>query len=296
MVAENREPKTKNLSTALRRLTLILLSLTLSPGVAKPQADTVGPPLPLFTYRDAVLAGSVVVVTVLARPFDEHYAARLQDSSTQANRKLQGLAKFVTRTVAPGSYLIGGTMYAAGRLSKNERLADLGWHGTEALLVGEVVAVALKGTVGRQRPHVQPRDANSYKLFRGFGREDRYRSFPSGHSTAAFAAAAAVSSETSRWWPDTRWIIGPVLYGGAALAGVSRMYNNRHWASDVLIGAGIGTFAGLKVVRYHHSHPGNRLDRWMLAGSLVPAPDGGQTLRWSIIPEPASFTSARFRR
>jgi hypothetical protein len=74
------------------------------------------------------------------------------------------------------------------------------------------------------------------------------------------------------------------------------MYNNRHWASDVLVGAGIGTFAGLKVVRYHHSHAGNRLDRWMLAGSLVPAPDGGQTVRWSIIPAPAAFTSTRPRR
>ena len=243
-----------------------------------------------------MLTGGVVVATLLARPFDEHYAARLQDSSTQANRKLQQLSSFVTHTVAPGSYLIGGSMYVAGRLSKHERLADLGWHGTEALLVGEVVAVALKGIVGRQRPHVLPRDPNGFRLFRGFGRDDRYRSFPSGHSTAAFAAAAAVSSETSRWWPGTRWVIGPMLYGGAALAGVSRMYNNRHWASDVLIGAGIGTFAGLKVVRYHHSHPGNRLDRWMLAGSLVPAPGGGQTVRWSIIPAPPALTSTRTRR
>ena len=279
------------------RFTLTLLAaLSLSTTTAFAQADTVGPPIPLFTYRDAVLAGSVAVVTMLARPFDDHFAARLQDSSTQANRKLQNLATFVRQTAAPGSYVIGGTMYVAGRLSKNERLADLGWHGTEALIVGEVVAVVLKGTVGRQRPHVQPRDPNSFKLFRGFGGDDAYRSFPSGHATAAFAAAAAVSSETSRWWPDSRWIIGPVLYGGAALAGVSRMYNNRHWASDVLIGAGIGTFAGLKVVRYHHSHPGNRLDRWMLAGSLVPAPDGGQTVRWSIIPAPAAFTSTRTRR
>jgi membrane-associated phospholipid phosphatase len=283
-------------SRKLRRLIFALLALALPTGVAHAQVDTVGPPIALFTYRDAVLAGSVVVATLLARPFDDHYAARLQDSSTQANRKLQQLSSFVTHTVAPGSYLIGGTMYVAGRLSKNERLADLGWHGTEALIVGEVVAVALKGVVGRQRPHVQPRDPNSYRPFRGFGRDDRYRSFPSGHATAAFAAAAAVSSETSRFWPDTRWVIGPVLYGGAALAGVSRMYNNRHWASDVLIGAGIGTFAGLKVVRYHHSHPGNRLDRWMLAGSLVPAPDGGQTVRWSIIPAPAAFTSTRPRR
>jgi membrane-associated phospholipid phosphatase len=157
--------------------------------------------------------------------------------------------------------------------------------------VGEAVAVLLKGLAGRQRPYVKPRDSNSYKLFRGFGRADGYRSFPSGHSTAAFAVAAAVTSETSRWWPHTRWIVGPALYGGAALAGVSRMYNNRHWASDVLVGAGIGTFAGLKVVRYQHSHPGNRVDRWLLAGSLTPAPDGGHALRWSLPPRPRGLVA-----
>jgi membrane-associated phospholipid phosphatase len=277
-----------------KRLTLALLAtLSVWTDTAFAQADTIGSPRALFTYRDAVLAGGVALVTLAARPFDDHYAARLQDSTTQANRKLQGLATFVRTVATPGSYVIGGTMYVAGRLSKDERLADLGWHGTEALIVGELVAGVIKGTVGRQRPHVRPRDANSYKLFRGFARgEDRYRSFPSGHATSAFAAAAAVSSETSRWWPNTRWVIGPALFTGAALTGVSRMYNNRHWASDVLVGAGIGTFAGLKVVRYHHSHPGNRLDRWMLAGSLVPNPEGGHAIRWSIMPAPASLTPA----
>ena len=101
-----------------------------------------------------------------------------------------------------------------------------------------------------------------------------------------------MTSETSRWWPSSTWIIGPALYGGAALAGVSRMYNNRHWASDVLVGAGIGTFAGLKVVRYQHSHPGNRVDRWMLAGSLIPTPEG-HVLRWSILPAPRALTDTR---
>jgi membrane-associated phospholipid phosphatase len=243
-----------------------------------------------------VLAGGVVVATLIARPFDDHYAARLQDSSTQANRRLQGLATFVREVATPGSYVIGGTMYVVGRLSKEDRLADLGWHGTEALIVGELVAGVIKGTAGRQRPHVRPRDPNSFQLFRGFSREDKYRSFPSGHTTSAFAAAAAVTSESARWWPNTRWVIGPVLFTGAALTGVSRMYNNRHWASDVLVGAGIGTFAGLKVVRYHHSHPGNRLDRWMLAGSLAPTPEGGQAIRWSILPAPASFTPSTPRR
>jgi hypothetical protein len=64
----------------------------------------------------------------------------------------------------------------------------------------------------------------------------------------------------------------------------------------VLVGAGIGTFAGLKVVRYQHSHPGNRVDRWLLAGSVVPAPDGGHELRWSILPAPAALTPIPRRR
>ncbi|PYP78129.1 MAG: hypothetical protein DMD35_12565 [Gemmatimonadetes bacterium] len=274
----------------------VLLTASAAPDVARAQVDTIGAPRALFTYRDLVLAGSVAVVTMIARPFDDRMAARLQDSSTQANRKLQGTATFVRTVATPGSYYIGGTMYLAGRLTKNERLADLGWHGTESLIVGELVAVVIKGTMGRQRPYVEPRNSSSYQLFRGFGGSDKYKSFPSGHSTSAFAAAAAVSSETSRFWPETRWIIGPILYTGAALTGVSRMYNNRHWASDVLVGAGIGTFAGLKVVRYHHTHPGNRLDKWLLAGSLVPTDDGGHTVRWSVMPAPAWLTSNPARR
>ncbi|HEY2026860.1 MAG TPA: phosphatase PAP2 family protein [Gemmatimonadaceae bacterium] len=241
-------------------------------------------PPPLFTYRDAILAGGFLVAARLVHPLDDHYAARLQDSSTQANRKLQTLATFVRTTAAPGSYVIGTTMYAAGRLARNRKLASLGLHGTEALAVGELTAGLIKGVVGRQRPFVEPRNANSYQLLRGFRKGNPFQSFPSGHAVAAFAAAAAVTGETSRNAPNTRWIVGPILYGGAALAGVSRMYNNQHWASDVLVGAAIGTFAGLKVVRYHDAHPNNRVDQFLLAGSLMPAPDGGHTVRWSILP------------
>ena len=53
------------------------------------------------------------------------------------------------------------------------------------------------------------------------------------------------------------------------------MYNNKHWASDVMMGAAIGTFAGSKVVRYHHSHPKNRIDRWLLGATIVPNGAGG---------------------
>jgi membrane-associated phospholipid phosphatase len=246
----------------------------------------------LFTYRDAILAGAFAVGARLVHPLDEHYRKRLQDSSTQANRKLQVLAAFVRTTAAPGSYIIGGSMYAVGRLSKNQKLASLGLHGTEALLIGEAVAGTIKIAVGRQRPYVEPANASSYRFLRGL-QGTEYKSFPSGHSVAAFAAAAAVTGETSRNAPNTTWIVAPIMYGGAALVGVSRMYNNAHWASDVLVGAGIGTFAGLKVVRFNDTHAGNRVDRFFLTGSLIPAPGGGHTLRLSLLP--ASMLGLRTR-
>jgi membrane-associated phospholipid phosphatase len=42
------------------------------------------------------------------------------------------------------------------------------------------------------------------------------------------------------------------------------MYNNAHWASDVAVGAAIGTFVGWKVTRYAHDHPTNSVDNFFL--------------------------------
>jgi membrane-associated phospholipid phosphatase len=266
----------------------LLLALSALPAPVAPlhaqNADSTSSTRPLFTYRDAILAGAFAVTARLVHPLDERLRDRLQDSSTQANRKLQTLATFVRTTATPGSYVIGTSMYAVGRIAKNRKLASLGLHGTEALIIGEGVATVVKTVVGRQRPSVTPADPNSYQFMRGLSGGDKYRSFPSGHTVSAFAAAAAVTAETSRNAPSTRWIVGPVLYSGAALVGISRMYNNRHWASDVIVGAGIGTFAGLKVVRFNDSHAGNRVDRFFLTGSLVPEPGGGHALHLSLLP------------
>ncbi len=271
------------------RRALLAALLALVPALAPApallaQADSTSSNVKLFTYRDAVLAGSVFVSTILAHNLDVHYAARLQDSSTQANRKLHKLSSFVRTVAAPGALVIGTSMYAVGRIGGNEKLAELGLYGTEALLLGELSGGIIKDVVGRQRPSVRPQNVRSVQLFRGLHDGDDYRSFPSGHTIAAFAAAAAVTSVTSRFSPDTRWVVGPAMFGGAALVGLSRMYDNRHWASDVIAGAGIGTFAGLKVVRFQHAHPGNRIDRIFLSGSLSPNEAGGQSLRWSVLP------------
>jgi membrane-associated phospholipid phosphatase len=61
-------------------------------------------------------------------------------------------------------------------------------------------------------------------------------SFPSGHTANAFFGAAVLEEE----YKDQSIIYPIVGYTVATATGVFRILNNRHWASDVLVGAGIG--------------------------------------------------------
>lgn len=267
------------------RIASTILLLTVAVHGIGAQSDTITPPRPLFTWRDGVLASVFVGMTIGIAPIDRHYASRLQSPEVQKSSRLHRTATVFRVVALPGSAIIGTTMYAIGRITGSHRMADLGLHGTEALLIGEGLASGMKGIFGRQRPDVDSTNFNPYnwRFMGGFTTNDGRRSFPSGHAVAAFSAAAAVTAETSRWWPSSRWLIGPAMYGGAGMVGLSRLYDNQHWASDVIMGAAIGTFAGNKVVRYHHSHPGNPLDAWLVNFSIKPTATG-HTLSASILP------------
>ena len=67
-----------------------------------------------------------------------------------------------------------------------------------------------------------------------------HNSFPSGHTATAFASAAILHKE----YGQTRSLWYSVAgYTVASITGIMRVMNNRHWASDVLCGAGIGIFS-----------------------------------------------------
>ena len=282
-----------------RALALALAVASAAPATraAAQPADTTGHSrTPLFTEADALVAGGFVVGTLLALPLDRALATRLRDSTTQAVRFAKQAAAFFNVMGTPGSMLIGGALYGAGRALENEEMADIGLHGTEAIAAGVLLTGVLKTVAGRRRPYAQARkdDPHDFGWWRGF-RHDQYRSFPSGHATMGFAAAAAVTSEASRFWPKSTWYVAPVMYGGATMIAVARMYSDEHWASDVVLGAAIGTFAGLKVTKYHHDHPDNRIDRWLLTVSGVPTAGGIANLRLSVMPLPADPGAPRAR-
>lgn len=235
----------------------------------------------LFTRRDALLAAGFVGLTFAMFPVDRHFAEELQRPELRDNRYFDRSATGVAWIATPGSTFIGAGLYVAGKVTKNKDLADLGWHGMEAIVLSSVVTTTLKGTLGRARPYLADEDYDQdFKFWRGWSSND-FKSFPSGHTTTAFAAAAAVTSEARRVWPGSTWFVAPAMYGGATLVGLSRMYQNNHWASDVVLGAAIGTFSGLKVVRYSHAHPDNKLDRFILGATILPDPRGGGVLAFS---------------
>ena len=230
---------------------------------------------PLFTGRDAIRAVGFAGLTVAMFPLDRSLARRLTNERSKANRFLNDASKDVEYIADPGSIVIGTSLYLIGRFTHHLGIEDLGWHGTEGVLLGAGTAWVLKGLTGRARPFVTgDTTAHDFKFGGGFGDGNR-QSFPSGHTTAAFAAAAAVVSEAERGWPHHFWLVGPVMFGGASLVGLSRMYHDKHWASDVVLGAAVGTFSGLKVVRYAHAHPQNFLDRVILGVNASQAGGSG---------------------
>lgn len=271
----------------IARWCLGLLALApYAPAYAQSTQEAQLPRISLFTRDDAYLGAFFVLGTLALRPLDKRIAGELQAPSPQANRLLKNLATDVRLIADPGSLIIGTSMYAVGRLAHTKELADLGLHGEEAIGVATVVTTAIKMTAGRARPYVV-RDTNpsDFGLLRGLTKGSDYSSFPSGHTMSAFAAAAVVANEASRWWPGSQWYVGTAMYAGATAVALSRMYDNKHWATDVIMGAGIGTFAGNKVVRFNHrTNPRNRVDRWLLSASVTPNGHDGLAVAWSLLP------------
>jgi len=254
--------------------------------MSAPARDSIIPDARLFHRGDAYALGGFGVAAVALFQYDSKLATWFQ-SERFDTRALQRLEQSLDFVGGVGALAIGGAMYVVGRVADKPRVAHLALHTTEAIVVGIGTAGVIKGVLGRARPYVTgPSNPRDFELLRGF-KGSPWQSFPSGHSTTSFAVAAAVTSETSEWWPRSRWIIGPLLFGGATAVGMSRMYDDKHWASDVVMGAAIGTFAGLKTVRFNHTRTGNRIDRWLLGEkrpSVSPGPDGSLRLgvgaRW----------------
>jgi hypothetical protein len=175
------------------------------------------------------------------RTLDYSTRDEIQEDHPKFANRLDDYLRFV-----PGVAFYG--LNLAGVKSKHS-IADGTALYVLSLGIMSVSTVAVKRTADRLRPD----GSNNY-------------SFPSGHSASAFAAAEFLNQE----YRDVSPWIGYAGYTVATATAALRLYNNKHWFSDVVAGAGFG-IASTKVA-------------YLIYPSLKKLVVGKQTVKYSLVP------------
>ena len=257
-------------------------------GSSSAQSASPAPSARVFTSRDAAILGGATVGAAAVSLFDVRIARFFAETSLHKQHRFQVVAKRTSLVTETLLMLSGTGVWALARLGHSSGTADVALHTTESVASGAAFIQVIRGIGGRARPYVvndsgEARDSDPYdfELLKGFTSFD-YRSFPSMHAMASFAAATALSQEMRLRNTRGRQLLSPMLYVAATASPAARLYLDEHWASDIALGAFLGIYAGQKVVIYSHEHPQSRVDRFFLkprsrVGVVIDA--GGASLR-----------------
>ncbi len=134
-------------------------------------------------------------------------------------------------------YYLGSALYLAGTLADDEWTRLTGRAVIEAHTFSLMITGVLKAVAGRSRPY---RNEGNMR-FNWFETTGSRWSLPSGHTTAAFAISSVLHRRIDRPWVSA----GLYLLSGVTV--MNRIYEDKHWLSDTVLGAAIGTAVGLAV-------------------------------------------------
>lgn len=218
-------------------LTLVIASPLSAQTVAgdAPDAQPLKPTMPSFAslfrdlpndFRNLVSPESVIILgaggaaSLAVHPEDRRWTQSLVTSRFEESLD-------PGQVVGDGWIQLGGAVgtYLIGRVSRNVRVATVGSELIRAQIVTEAITEGLKISVRRTRP------------------DGTHLSFPSGHTSATFATATVLDREFG-------WKVGVPAYAAATAVAISRMSENKHFASDVIFGAAIGLVAGRRITMH----------------------------------------------
>ncbi len=190
------------------------------------------PPLVRVSRGDAWFGVVAVAATGAAAFGDRTFRERALAGDGDGTRRLARVAEPFGAPEVLGPALVLG--YLAGRALDRPALAAASARVGVPVAVAALATGAIKLAVGRVRPEDAAAEPDAYRPFSG------HASFPSGHAALAFAAATALDRETEAGWVP--WVAYPI----AGLVGWSRVRDDRHWTSDVVAGAALGTWTAAK--------------------------------------------------
>lgn len=170
----------------------------------------------LFTPTNGLIAGIGGAGALAVHPKDDEIAADIYEPSGRRRDFFRAGAS-IGDGVEQSSFALG--TYVVGRVWGKPRIAAAGADLVDAQIVNGVLTQGLKYASDRQRP------------------DGGARAFPSGHTSATFATAEVLREHFGWKW-------GAPAYAVGAYVSVSRMVDNKHWASDVAFGTAIGIISG----------------------------------------------------
>jgi membrane-associated phospholipid phosphatase len=185
--------------------------------------------------RDLLNFSAVFSAGLLLYAFDQNIRTWVQDRRTHSSDEV---FNFITH-FGDGGILFGSiaAAYASGEVFKSNGLRKTSLLCLESWLSAGFIVETLKFVLGRARPD----SGESSHSFHPFSTRSNFTSFPSGHSASAFAVAETIAEQSKKTYVDI------LAYSLATLVALSRVHNDKHWASDVFIGSSFGYFVAKKI-------------------------------------------------
>ena len=138
------------------------------------------------------------------------------------------------------NYGLTGAIYLTGLVTKNEKLRRTGVLMISAATAAGFLQQLSKTLVGRARPGA----GFGNHHFKPNGGSAAYRSFPSGHAVLTFTTSYAIAKQF-----DNKWVKGGIIAVGL-IPGLSRIYEEAHWASDVALSWAMSAFIVEAIDKY----------------------------------------------
>lgn len=175
-----------------------------------------------------VLVSGTAGLTLIDQPIADFFQSHKNNTESYISRNV------LEHFGAEHSFIVMSGIFVYGAFKHDNRCVSTALLALESFTLASLMTRIPKTLVGRQRPDNWEGNG-PYEINGPF----TGNSFPSGHTTASFAVASVIATQfrESKWIPVT-------AYSVATLAGLSRIYDNKHWLSDVVAGAAVGTLVG----------------------------------------------------
>lgn len=233
----------------VNRISTVLLVLCVSYGVPDAACqDEGGSRFLRWTYQDAAALVSEIGVNAPAigvtgaavilptTDLDDPLLRRIQSGS---RGPIDSYLRITNELGGPKALPTLTGVFAVTLFTNDHKLQDAAFTSLQSLIFAGSISSGLKYVFGRHRPE-SGSDAYRFDSFSG------HSSFPSGHTTAAFAIV-------------TPWVLyypGVATYGLFAIStgtAVARIAFDKHWPTDVLAGAALGFLTARFLTRRHQN-------------------------------------------